>query len=68
VVIFGEDFHTYILEHIEKMVSEKTISPRDKNLYLVTNNISEACDFIKSKTAAGLGLKHTPMPFLGEKR
>lgn len=68
VVIFGEDFHTYILEHIEKMVNEKTISPTDKNLYLVTNNISEACDFIKSKTAAGLGIKHTPMPLLGEKR
>jgi uncharacterized protein (TIGR00730 family) len=67
VVIFGKDFHEHILKHIEKMVVEKTISPEDTNLYLVTDDINEAVNFIKSVTQLQFGLKYKPIEWLGEK-
>lgn len=42
VIIFCKDYHKDLLEHIEKMKEQKTISPEDLSLFLVTDSIEEA--------------------------
>ncbi len=68
VVVFGKEFHQHILAHIEKMVKENTISRKDQSLFLVTDDIEEATEFIKLKTSTGLGLKYKPNRWLREKQ
>lgn len=41
IIIFGKEFHEDILDHIQRMVNFKTISPEDTGLYLVTDSIEE---------------------------
>jgi uncharacterized protein (TIGR00730 family) len=67
VVVFGKEFHQHILAHIEHMVKENTISKEDQTLFLVTNDIQEATEFIKLKTSTGLGLRFKPNSWLREK-
>ena len=67
VIVFGKEFHQHILAHIEKMVKENTISKEDQSLFLVTNDIQEATEFIQLKTATGLGLRFKPNSWLREK-
>ena len=67
VVVFGKQFHQHILAHIEKMVKENTISKEDQSLFLVTDDIDEATNFIKLKTSIGFGLRFKPNTWLGEK-
>lgn len=57
VIIFGKEYHKELLEHIGKMMSEKTISPKDMDLFLVTDSIPEAVDHIK-KCIQQFGLTH----------
>lgn len=66
IVIFGTNFHKHIIEHIELMIQEGTISEKDKKLYLVTDSIQEATDYIKNNTIEPFGLKYEPNPLLGE--
>jgi uncharacterized protein (TIGR00730 family) len=67
IVIFGTDFHQHIKAHIDLMLAEKTISPEDKNLYIVTDSIEEAVNFIKERTIVKFGLSYKPESILGEK-
>jgi uncharacterized protein (TIGR00730 family) len=57
VVIFNQGFHTHLFSHIEKMIEEKTISAEDKKMYLITDDVDEAIEFIKSKSGEEIGLK-----------
>lgn len=66
VVIFGKDFHHNIMEHIEKMLAERTISPEDKKLYIITDDIDEAVQYITENTIKPFGLEYQPKPILGE--
>lgn len=66
VVIFDDGFHNHILEHIEKMIVEKTISAEDKNLFIITSDVDQAINFIKENTKSGLGLEIKPSRILGE--
>lgn len=68
VVIFGTEFHKNILEHAKTMLGEKTISPNDPNLYLVTDSIEEAVEYIKTKTETDFGLRLKPRSILGESK
>jgi uncharacterized protein (TIGR00730 family) len=68
VVIFDDGFHSNIIQHINKMISEGTISSHDKELFLVTSNVTEAISFIKLKTETGFGLKYKPKKWLGESK
>ncbi|MCP9767521.1 TIGR00730 family Rossman fold protein [Lacihabitans sp. LS3-19] len=68
VVIFDDGFHSNIIQHINKMIEEGTISSHDKELFLVTSVVSEAINFIKSKTETGFGLKYKPKKWLGESK
>lgn len=60
VVIFGRDYHKELLEHIETMKKDGTISEPDSHLYLVTDDIDEAVNLIKEKSIKQYGLKPRP--------
>jgi uncharacterized protein (TIGR00730 family) len=47
VIIFCKDYHKDMLEHIERMKEQKTISPQDLSLFLVTDSIEEAIQHIQ---------------------
>jgi uncharacterized protein (TIGR00730 family) len=58
IIIFDKEFYQDIIEHIEKMVAAKTISPADQKLYIVTDSIPEAIEYIKEKSIMAFGLKY----------
>lgn len=57
VIIFGREYHSELLRHIDKMLEAKTISPGDLDLFLVTDSIEEAVTHIKT-CIQRFGLKH----------
>ncbi|CAN5115428.1 TIGR00730 family Rossman fold protein [soil metagenome] len=71
IIIFDRDFYQHILDHNTRMVSAKTISEDDLKLFLVTDSISEAVEYIRQKSIVGFKLKYAgypkPSPFLFEK-
>jgi len=69
VIIFCKDYHKDMLEHIERMKEQKTISPEDLSLFLVTDSIEEAIIHIQ-KSIDKFGLqpaKPHPLRWLFEK-
>ncbi len=60
IIIFDKAYHHELLEHIEWMKREQTISPEDLNLILVTDSIDEAVAFIKDKSIDQYGLTSFP--------
>lgn len=46
IVIFGKKYHEHLYQHIQKMKAEKIISPEDADLFLFTDNIQEAINYI----------------------
>jgi uncharacterized protein (TIGR00730 family) len=69
VIIFCKDYHKDLLEHIERMKEQKTISPEDLSLFLVTDSIEEAIIHIQ-KSINKFGLKPAkprPLKWLFEK-
>lgn len=66
VVVFCSEYHEYLIEHIKLMVQQKTVSPKDPDLFLVTDSIDEAVKYIKSKTDNNFGLRLQPKAILGE--
>ncbi len=67
IVIFGRDFHQHLIRHIEMLIHEKTISAEDNKLFLVTDSVDEATEFIKNNTINQFGLKYKPSPLLRER-
>ena len=57
VVIFGKEYHTKLLEYVEDMIKNGTISPEDKDLFFVTDSVEDAVDFITHNTIVPFGLK-----------
>lgn len=71
IILFCKDFHAKLMDYIESMKTEKTISPEDLDLILYTDSIEEAVAFIKEKTIEPFGLayqenKYKPSKFLFE--
>lgn len=70
IVIFCKDFHKDLIEHIERMKERKTISEEDLQLFLVTDSIEEAIQFIKVESINQFNLKpekkYSPFKWLGE--
>lgn len=66
IVIFVQDFHHHLIEHIRFMVAQKTISPQDESLFLITDSIEEAVNHVKNSAIEPFGLKHGPKSWLGE--
>jgi len=71
IIVLDKEFHRELLEHIAWMKRQKTISPQDLDLILVTDSIDEAIQFIKEQSIARYGLvterKHAPLRWLFER-
>jgi len=67
IIIFDKSFYKEILDHNERMVKAGTISKDDEHLFLVTDSIKEAIDYIKDKSIKAFGLRYAkiPKPFWG---
>lgn len=48
VIIYGTEYHKELLEFLDKMEMEKTISPIDRDLFLVSDDISQILLHIKN--------------------
>ncbi|MCR9064786.1 MAG: TIGR00730 family Rossman fold protein [Cytophagales bacterium] len=68
IVVFGTEFHQSVMDHVELMISEKTISPKDKDLFLITDDVQEAVEHIRKHTIKPFGLKYKPNPVFGEQK
>lgn len=58
IIIFDKEFYRNLLEHNEVMYKAGTISRNDSDLYLVTDSIPEAIQYIREKSIAAFGLKY----------
>lgn len=70
IIIFDKTYHKALLEYIEFMKKEKTISEEDLELFLATDSIEEAVGLIKH-CINKFGLSYTirkPNLLLGEKK
>ena len=67
IIIFDKEYHKDLIAHNERMMSEGTISANDTSLYLVTDSIEEAIDYIKEKSILGFQLEYSkgPKPYWG---
>ena len=50
IVIMDRDYHNKLMEYIDHMVEQGTVSPSDKELYLYTDSIDEAVKYIHENT------------------
>lgn len=57
VVLFGKEYHQPLLENIEWMAKEGTISKEDMSLVLITDSVDEAMDYITSYISANYKVK-----------
>jgi len=71
VVIFDSEFHQQLREHIEWMNQKGTVSTPDLKLFLFTDSVQEAVEYIKNNTIQKYGLmpkiKMKPFSWLFEK-
>ena len=71
VVIFGKKFHEGLQAHFLKMKEEGTIEDDDLGLFLFTDSVNEAIEYIKLHAIKGFGLyrhkPYRPFGFLGER-
>lgn len=67
IIIFDKEFHKELLEHNDRMLQAGTISANDPSLYLVTDSIEEAVEYIKEKSIDTFKLEYgqAPKPFWG---
>lgn len=56
IIVFNREYHHELLEHIDLMKMEGTISNEDLDLILVTDSVEEAVAFIKEKSIGEYGL------------
>lgn len=70
IVVMGKEFHQDIIRHIERMITEKTISEEDMDLLLFSDSVEEVVEHIR-KFAVQTHIKMKPAPrslwALGEK-
>jgi len=67
IIIFDRSFYKEILDHNERMLKAGTISKSDEHLFIVTDSIKEAVDYIKEKSIKAFRLQYrkAPKPFWG---
>lgn len=56
IVVVSKDYHAEILDHVDIMVKEGTISPEDKELLFVTDSVEEMVQHLKVNAVARFGL------------
>jgi predicted Rossmann-fold nucleotide-binding protein len=57
IVIMDRDYHTKLMEYIDRMVEQGTVSPSDRDLYLYTDSIDEAVKYLHENTIDEYQLK-----------
>ncbi len=64
VILIGKEYFAELMDFLELMVKEGTISPEDLDLFMVTDSIEEAMAHIKVNIVDkyGLKLKEVPKP------
>ncbi len=65
IVIFDTEFHKKLVEHIDQLKVAGTISPTDTDLFLFTNSVDEAVDYIQKNSIVKYNLqpKQAQKPF-----
>jgi uncharacterized protein (TIGR00730 family) len=58
IIIFDTEYHKDIIEHIEKMKEQGTISPEDLELCLFTDSVEEAINHLQEKSILKFKLKY----------
>jgi uncharacterized protein (TIGR00730 family) len=59
IIIFDKAFHQHLVEHIDLMLEERTISKDDLNLFLVTDSIEESVEYLKQHSIKRFDLKYS---------
>lgn len=67
VIIFNREFHKELLEHITRMKTEGTITDAEAGMFLVTDSVEEAVEFIQKNSIQRFGLKPKPRKWLFER-
>jgi uncharacterized protein (TIGR00730 family) len=62
IIIFDTVFHKELVAHIEMMKNKDTISSGDSNLFLVTDSVDEAVDYLKQNSIQKFNLR-TEKPY-----
>jgi len=62
IVIMDREFHKQLLAHIETMKLNSTISPDDYKLFLITDSIEDAVEYIRQHSIVEFNLK-TEQPY-----
>jgi uncharacterized protein (TIGR00730 family) len=57
VVILGKEYHKNLIAYMDTMIEQGTISEEDMHLFLLTDDIDEAVEFIITNTIEPFGLK-----------
>ena len=57
IIIFDRAYHKDIIEHVEKMKQEGTISPDDLDLCLFTDSVEDAIKHLQEHSIVKFGLK-----------
>jgi uncharacterized protein (TIGR00730 family) len=57
IIIFDKAFHQKIMEHIDLMKRQATISPEDLNLCLFTDSVEEAVAYLRENAISKFDLK-----------
>lgn len=57
IILFGSEYYKDLIEFINQMYIEGTISEKDKKMWFVTDDIDEAVEFIKDHTTIRKSLK-----------
>lgn len=70
MVIFGKDYHKNIIEHIDLMIEQGTVSKEDLKLLFITDSVDDAVKYIEENTITKFNLRKKravkPLRFLGE--
>lgn len=64
VILIGKDYFFELMDFLELMVKEGTISPEDLDLFMVTDSVEEAMEYIKANIIDKYGVipKKAPQP------
>jgi hypothetical protein len=70
IVLFCKEFHEKLYHHLQYLKEHKLISESDLELFLFTDSINEACDFIEKNAVDKFSLERIPKPikWFGEGR
>ena len=57
VVVMNRAYHDQLLQHVDRMIERGTVSPEDKTLFLYTDSIDSAVEYLRTHTIDGFQLK-----------